>query len=275
MPQRATSCAGLLAGLGATAPAAGSVSVGDGPSAVPGTQLWASTYTDQATSVAASPAGGTVFVTAYVASRAARTVTPIRAATGKPGKPIRVGKFPYAIAITPDGKTACVVNRASGTVTPIRTATGTAGKAIKVGDGPRAIAITPDGKTAYVVDRFGGYVKPVSTATGTAGKRIHVGDTPVAIAITPDGKTAYVSDQLSDTVTPISTATNTAGPAIPVGQGGAEPGAIAITPDGKTAYVVSPGVAGTVTPIRTSALPPTPRFKPSTSGAAQAIAITP
>jgi hypothetical protein len=34
---------GVLAGLGAAAPAAGSVSAGDGPSAaVPGTQLWAS-----------------------------------------------------------------------------------------------------------------------------------------------------------------------------------------------------------------------------------------
>jgi DNA-binding beta-propeller fold protein YncE len=80
--------------------------------------------------------GRPVPVTAYVASRAARTVTPINTATGKPGKAIKVGKFPYAIVITPNGKTAYVASRAAGTVTPIRTATGKPGKAIRVGPGP-------------------------------------------------------------------------------------------------------------------------------------------
>jgi YVTN family beta-propeller protein len=70
-------------------------------------------------------------------------VTPISTATGTAGKPIKVGLFPDAIAITPDGKTAYVASSGPGTVTPIRTATGTAGKAIKVGSYPSAIAITP------------------------------------------------------------------------------------------------------------------------------------
>jgi DNA-binding beta-propeller fold protein YncE len=40
------------------------------------------------------------------------TVTPIRTATNTPGRPIRVGSFPVAIAITPDSKTAYVANSA-------------------------------------------------------------------------------------------------------------------------------------------------------------------
>ncbi len=47
------------------------------------------------------------------------TVTPITTATGKAGKAINVGSFPWAIAVTPNGKTAYVANSGSGTVTPI------------------------------------------------------------------------------------------------------------------------------------------------------------
>ena len=70
-------------------------------------------------------------------------MTPIRTATNTPGKPIKVGKFPRVIAITPDGRTAYVANQDSGTVTPICTATNTPGKPITVGSDPVAIAITP------------------------------------------------------------------------------------------------------------------------------------
>ena len=59
------------------------------------------------------------------------------------GQAIMVGAGPFAIAMTPDGKTAYVASYESGTVTPIRTATSTALKAIKVGIGPVFIAITP------------------------------------------------------------------------------------------------------------------------------------
>ncbi len=71
------------------------------------------------------------------------TVTPISTATNRPGKPIKVGRGPDAIAITADGKTAYVANNYSGTVTPLQTATNTTEKPIKVGRGPAAIAITP------------------------------------------------------------------------------------------------------------------------------------
>ena len=75
--------------------------------------------------------------------RRAGTVTPIEAATGTAGRPIKVGFRPWAIAITPDGKTAYVVNSETSTVTPISTATNRPGKPIKVGITPVAIAIAP------------------------------------------------------------------------------------------------------------------------------------
>jgi YVTN family beta-propeller protein len=87
-------------------------------------------------------AGPSTAPVAYVVSPSG-TVTPISTATNKAGKAITVGKYPGAIAVTPDGRTAYVVNNGPGTVTPISTATGKAGKAITVGKNPDAIAITP------------------------------------------------------------------------------------------------------------------------------------
>ena len=80
---------------------------------------------------------------AYVVNAGSGTVTPIRTATNTALKPIKTGRLPQAIAITPDGKTAYVVNQYRGTVTPIQTATNTALAPVKVGRDPVAIAITP------------------------------------------------------------------------------------------------------------------------------------
>ncbi len=91
-------------------------------------------------------------VTAYVVNYDLGVVTPISTATGKPGKAIRVGANPFAIAITPDGKTA-YVNGLPG-VTPVSTATGRPGKIIKVAGEAYALAITqtarpPTSPTSY------------------------------------------------------------------------------------------------------------------------------
>ncbi len=107
---------------------------------------------------------------AYVANAGSGTVTPIRTATNTPLPPIKVGRGPDFIAITPDGKSAYVANGnyQRGTVTPIRTATNTALPPVKTGRTPVAIAITPDGKTAYVANFDSGTVTPIRTATNTA-----------------------------------------------------------------------------------------------------------
>ena len=173
------------------------------------------------------------------------TVTPIGLTTHRPGKPIKVGANPQAIAITPDGSTAFVANYGSDTVTPINTSTRRAGTPIPVGNQPRAIAVTPNGKTAYVLDWGGAAVTPISTATNRAGPAIRVGSYPFAIAIAPDGKTAYVANYGSNTVTPISTATGRPGPAVPAGQA---PDSLAVTPGSTKVFVVG-GDSDTVTAI--------------------------
>jgi YVTN family beta-propeller protein len=133
-------------------------------------------------SIAITPNGQTAYVTAYSSSG---TVTPINLSTSKAGKSIKIsGKLPsqfvglpFAVAITPDGKTAYVTNGASGTVTPIDVATNMLGKPIKISGGPGAdaIAISPDGTTAYVANQPSSTVTPIYLATGTPEKPIRFG----------------------------------------------------------------------------------------------------
>ena len=198
-------------------------------------------------------------VTVYVANQAGNTVTPIRAARGTVGRPIRVGSGPALIAISPDGQTAYVVGigslvpeaTAPVTLTPIRTAANRPGRVITVcaaGNlggviAPDAIAITPDSRTVYVSCR--GMVVPVRAGAGTASEPIRV-SAAGALAVAAEGRTLYVANPDGDTITPISRATEEPGQPIVVGP---SPEAMAVTPDGRTVLVLtSTGLTG-VTPV--------------------------
>jgi YVTN family beta-propeller protein len=219
--------------------------------------------------------------TAYVVNSGSNSLTPIETATNKPGVEIKVGNFPEAIAITPNGLTAYVTSFNTSSVIPVELATGKLGAEIKTGGGavgpPMAIAITPNGptgKTAYVVNsapggKKVGSVTPIELATNTAGPEIMVGKEPQDIAITPNGQTAYVANEASASVTPIEVATNKAGAEIKVGS---NPRGIAIAPNGQTAYVTNAG-SNSVTPIELATNKAGTEIKVGT--APEGIAITP
>ncbi len=190
----ALACAAALIPVGASAATAGS-SASEGrsaPSVSTGPQATCTTSADapDAGAYATVPAASPAYlakparpVTAYVVSYFGGTVTPILTAANTALKPITVGRLPFTIAITPDGKTA-YVNGSAG-VTPISTATNTAGKAItiKAPGEVEVIAITPNSKTAYVASSplcHTGTVTPVNTATNKAGGAIKIGKGPTS-----------------------------------------------------------------------------------------------
>ncbi len=194
------------------------------------------------------------------------TMVPVDVSAGSDtvGTSVKVGTYPDAVAVTPNGRLALVANFSSNTVTPILEPNGTALPPITVGSGPANIAITPDGTTAYVTDdgglsSLGDTVTPIDLATLKAEAPIVVGEGPQGIAITPDGKTAYVADagaiiagqagSFGDEVTPIDLATGKAGKPIHVGNA---PLAVAVTPDGSTVFVTNLN-SESVTPINVAA----------------------
>lgn len=196
---------------------------------------------------------------------------------------VRVGTFPDAVAVSPDGATAYVTNYASDTLTPIDVATGRALPPIPAGPGPAGVAIAPDGATAYVTDAgsspLGHTVMPIDLATRRDGTPIPVGAGPQGIVITPNGQMAYVADAgaivagqsgaVGDTVTPVDLATGKALPPIHVGNA---PTAVAVSPDGATVYVANSS-SGSVTPI--SVVAGTAGTPVGVDGSPQALAFAP
>jgi hyaluronoglucosaminidase len=92
--------------------------------------------------MALAPDGRTLYVPDFNAG----TVVPLSTVTHRAGKPIRVGAFPDAVVVTPDGRTVLVACDKS--VYRISTATRHAHQ-IRLTFDPAWIAITPDGKTAW------------------------------------------------------------------------------------------------------------------------------
>jgi YVTN family beta-propeller protein len=79
---------------------------------------------------------------------------------------ITVGRLPFAVAVTPDGRTAFVTNLGSDTVSTIDVQTRTKNPTdIPVGGQPVGIAITPDGKTAFVANSGNSALRPSRAAT--------------------------------------------------------------------------------------------------------------
>jgi DNA-binding beta-propeller fold protein YncE len=168
---------------------------------------------DGADALAVTPDGRTLFVANGGDDTGAmqiigHTVTPVVTATGRPGRPVPVGSFPDALAVTPDGRTLFAASQTGNTVTPVSLPAGRAGSPIRAGPNPQALVVTPDGRTLYVASRAG-TVTPVDIATGKIGRPISVPE-PSALAVTPDGRTLFAITRAS-TVTPI---------AIPAGQPG-------------------------------------------------------
>jgi YVTN family beta-propeller protein len=179
---------------------------------------------------------------AYVVNEGANSVSVINTETNQVvGAPITVGVSPFAVAITPNGKTAYVANFDSASISVLDLqANQVVRTPITVGLEPAAIAITPDGRFVYVANYGSKNVSVINTQTNQAlGAPIAVGVSPEGIGITPDGRFVYAVNQVSNSISVIDTQTNQVlGPQIKVGN---NPEAISFTPDGRYAYVVNEG----------------------------------
>jgi hypothetical protein len=286
----AASCAGLLAGLAAVAPAAGSVSRGSGALAVPGAQLWASTYNgpgnniDAATAVAASPAGGAVFVTGAswglisgpdYATVAYDAVTGAQLWASRYEGP-EGGDQAAAVAVSPGGRAVFVTGKSAGTggffdyVTVAYDAATGARLWVRRYDGPghrkdvaSAVAVSPGGGTVFVTGTSAGRASGLDYATvaydaATGAQRWvsryngpgNGGDQARAVVAGPGGHAVYVTGE-SSSATGVGYATVSYSAAtgaqrwVRVSRHNGSGGtSVAASPDGHAVYVTGGADAG-------------------------------
>jgi len=126
------------------------------------------------------------------------TLTPVDAASGKAGTPIKLGAHPAGqagtVTIAPNGQTAEVLIEGSAStadvVVPVDLLTSTARAPIMVGHNATEVVFAPDGASAYVLQSGAssahnapGSLIPIATATERVGRPITVGASPIALAI--------------------------------------------------------------------------------------------
>jgi YVTN family beta-propeller protein len=199
--------------------------------------------------VAFTPDGKTAYVSVYdelhntgnailVLDTASRTVT----------ASIPAEKFPYAIAVSPDGRQLYVPNHDVNLVSVVNTATNTVVQKIAVKPNPHCVAYSINGRRAYIANHASNIVTVLDTKNGAILNEIPVGRSPHALAMSPDRARVYVVDYDSDEVSVIDPATNTVAATIKVQR---EPQSVAFAPDSKHAYVVNDG-SNTVSVIDTA-----------------------
>jgi DNA-binding beta-propeller fold protein YncE len=197
--------------------------------------------------VATGVATGTANVSQYAIDDGGR-LSPLSPAT------VAAGLDPYAVAVTPDGKSVYVTGYAGVSqynIDPLGALSPKTPAAVPAGTlSTLAIAVAPDGKSAYAtgsephsgfhilqydIDRRSGALSLKTPA------EVGAGFVALAVVVTPDGNSAYVTDifagALRYDIDPHSGALSPKTPANVLTGGFAE--AVAVTPDGKSAYFVN------------------------------------
>jgi len=201
----------------------------------------------------------------------ATAVTPVELATRTAEAPIALpvqGTPPlgsYAIATSPDGRTAYVATRTSSpngsardVVIPIDLTTQRALRPIALPGqgGTHAVVVMHDGRTVLVAS--GTAIVPVSATNGAVGTPLDLGtgQTVFGMALSPISSMLYAL--VPGGVVPVDTATATAGPEILTGlavSSVTSPHGLVVTADGATLYLVGQGgtdFGGRLLPIATA-----------------------
>ena len=187
----------------------------------------------------------------YVTNNGANTVSVVNRNNNTVIDSIPVGKSPYGVTATADGR-VYVADFGESSVSVIDSTTDQVARTITVGMNPVAIAATPNGSTVYVTNNGSSTLSVIDGLTGTVKASVTVGFYPIGVALSPNGSRVYVANQGSQSVSVIDTSKNAVIATVGLAD---KPWGLAMAPDGSNLYVTmdSGEVARIVTATNTGA----------------------
>lgn len=145
------------------------------------------------TALAVAPDGKTI----YVACRTANQVLLFDAASGQPGKAVKLPASPTGLALTKDGSRLYVTCAApAGSVCVVNTTALKITDTLPAGHTPMSPVLSPDEKTLYVCNRFNHNVSVINLAAKKETARIAVAREPYAADVSRDGAFLFVANHL-------------------------------------------------------------------------------
>ena len=189
--------------------------------------------------VAFTPDGAHAYVSVHDEIRnTGNAVVMLDTATRAVVATIPAEKFPFALAVSPDGRQLYVPNHDVNLVSVVDTATNAVVQKIAVKPNPHSVAYSVDGRRAYIANHASNLVTVLDTKNGVILTEIPVGKSPHSITMSPDHSKVYVVNYDGDSVSVIDPVSNAVTGTIAVQR---EPQSIAFAPDSKHAYVVNDG----------------------------------
>jgi YVTN family beta-propeller protein len=196
-----------------------------------------------------TPDGRFAYVSVYDEVRGSgNAIVKIDTATRAVVATIPADKFPYAIAVSPNGQKLFVPNHDVNLVTVVDTKTNAIIQKIPVKPNPHSVAFSVDGRRAYVANHASNVVTVLDAKNGAILAEVPVGRSPHSISMSPDRAHLYVVNYDSDSVSVIDPITYSVTATIPVQR---EPQSVAFAPDSRHAYIVNDG-SNTVSVIDTT-----------------------
>ena len=149
---------------------------------------------------------------------------------------VPTGVRPFALDVTPDGRTLYVPNHDSGSITVIDTATNTVRNTITVAPNPHWVDVSADGTRLYAANHESNVLTVLDTATDTPLTTVGVGTSPHSLLAHPTAPLLYNVnyDSSSMSVTDLNTNTVIATTDTP-----SHPQDVSLAPDGRYGYLAT------------------------------------
>lgn len=174
---------------------------------------------------------------AYVVAGTALLLIDVATATLQDTIDLGQNKYPWEIAVLPDGTQVALATAEA--LMLLDTTTNTITRSFALPRVPQAMAVTPDGRFAYLTNQQsssggdnGGALSMADLKTG-AVSQFFPAAVPSAVAATPDGMVVYVANTGSDEIAVIDASAARVRTSIPIYR----PAAVVVDPKGTEAYV--------------------------------------